>query len=159
VSVGCKLMFIQRFRIPQRKKTMRDHRKILQLVAVPIACAVGLVLMSHNIAQAQNPPSPQKLVRGKWQKLSGYAIPNPRNLTDREKAALKLLEGVTSIHDYKSSSTPLDDGSTTPAKPSPTKQEIEDAIFGNIKAKGVGNGVESAIQALAVRNPNRITLK
>jgi hypothetical protein len=128
----------------------------LQQGAVLIAFSAGIVLMGDNITLAQNP---QKLVRGKWEKMSGYALPNPRDLTNREKAALKLLDGVTFIHDYKFSSTTLDDGSTIPAKPNPTKQEVEDIIFSKVKAKGIGDGFESAIRALAVRNPNRITLK
>jgi hypothetical protein len=104
------------------------------------------------------PLPPQAKVRGKWEKMSGYGLPNPRKLTDEEKAALKLLGSAIDIQGYKFSGTTLDDGSTIPGLPSLSGDEVREIVLGKIRSKGLADGFEEAIQSIAVHNPNQLTV-
>ncbi len=94
-----------------------------------------------------------------WKERSGYGLPNPRGLTDREKRALNLLGGVAQIHEAKYTRTILDDGSRVPGVPALSMDEIQKRLFAKIAAKGFGTGFEEFMREIAIQNPNFVDLK
>lgn len=105
-----------------------------------------------------NLPIPQKTVRGRWEKMSGYGLPNPRKLTTQEKAALRLLGTSNEVHSFKFSRTTLDDGSTIPGVPDLSSEQVRERVLRPIREKGLADGFEEAIRSLAVHNPNHINV-
>lgn len=101
----------------------------------------------NSAAQAVGPIGP-------WKSRSGYGIPNPRLLTDREKAALNLLGKATQLHSSRFTRKTLDDGSTIPGAPPLDMAEVKRRLFDKTATKGMGPGFEEFIREVAVQNPD-----
>ncbi|HEY1375263.1 MAG TPA: hypothetical protein VGF55_00625 [Gemmataceae bacterium] len=94
-----------------------------------------------------------------WTTSTMWGLAAPRKLTGHEKAALNLLGTADSTNTYKFNRVTLDDGSTIPAMPAPTDKELKEMAIGPIKQRGMADGFEAAILALAPRGLYHLTIQ
>jgi hypothetical protein len=101
---------------------------------------------------------PNQAMNGPWKERSGYGLPNPRRLTDREKKALNLLGKAEAIHSAPYSRKTLNDGSTIPGVPPLEKGEAKKRLLEKVEAKGLGDGFDEYVREMAIQNPDHIEI-